>query len=58
MCADEAICVQTIKFSTSSIHLMTLPDGEAYTRVISLCTNSEQDQTHMVGAQKALQKHV
>lgn len=29
MCADEAVRVQTIKFSTSSIRLMTLPDAAA-----------------------------
>jgi hypothetical protein len=29
MCADDAVRVQTIKFSTSSIRLMTLPDAEA-----------------------------
>ena len=27
MCADEVVRVQTIKFSTSSIRLMTLPDA-------------------------------
>jgi hypothetical protein len=51
MCADEAVRVQTIKFSTSSIHLMTLPDGEAYTRIISLPSNLEEDQTHMAWAE-------